>query len=174
MQIIQDVMDMHRNAAQESPPVPQGVDVGKIVDQLIELYEPDSREKSITIHCTKMEPVPQVNQDEGVIRRILDNLISNAVKYCHLHERIDISIENKNGVACVKVTDGGPGIPPAEAEKLFQKFSRLSTRPTNNEASSGMGLYLTKMLCNRIGASLDAYNVTGRGACFEVTFSGLS
>lgn len=170
MAIIQDVMNMHRAHEKVDTDASPGTDIQAIVAALVGIYTPDAQEKNITIHQTIGTDIPPVVQDEAAVKRILDNLISNAVKYCYLNKSIDIAVENKEGAACVRITDSGPGIPPDEADKLFRKFSKLSTRPTNNEASSGMGLYLTKMLCDKLGATLQVYNVAGRGACFEVRF----
>ena len=115
-----------------------------------------------------LAPVPEgkVLTDPGRIRQVLDNLISNAVKYSPPGSTV--TVRAKKGPACwrVEVQDEGPGIKPAERDRLFKDFSRLSARPTGGEKSTGLGLSITKRVIEAHGGEIDVESEPGVGAVF--------
>lgn len=98
-----------------------------------------------------------VHADEKRLSQILSNLISNAIKYSPYGTHICLSsiISHQDRVRIV-VADEGPGIKEEERQRLFTEFGRLSSRPTGNETSTGLGLWivkqLTELLKGRVGA----------------------
>jgi signal transduction histidine kinase len=84
--------------------------------------------------------------DARRLNQILANLISNAVKYSPPGAVVSIWLDGNEHWTRICVADQGPGIPEAEREKLFQMFSKLSTRPTGGESSHGLGLWIVRVL----------------------------
>ncbi len=83
--------------------------------------------------------------DKDKFRHILDNLISNAIKYSHPNTLIVVrGMLTDNGIVRIEIEDQGLGIAPDEMSKLFQRFSKLSTQPTGGETSTGLGLSIVK------------------------------
>ena len=88
----------------------------------------------------------QIVADERLLRQVLGNLVSNAIKFSPPGTETSVWTEPNGDFVRICVADGGPGIPPEERRNLFQMFSKLSTRPTAGESSTGLGLWIVKEL----------------------------
>ena len=111
-----------------------------------------------------------VQADAQALRHIMDNLISNALKFSPRGSTVMVTArqEADEMPACV-VTDQGPGLTPKDIGGLFQKYSRLSARPTGGESSTGLGLAIVKMLSDRMGGTIKGENrPDGQGAMFTL------
>lgn len=106
--------------------------------------------------------------------RVLDNLISNAIKFSPRGSKIVLSWDEDGSGSWCKVTDFGPGIPPEEQDKIFQRFARLSNRPTDGESSTGLGLFIVKTLLDTMNATVSLDSQRGKGSTFTVSFPSTS
>ncbi|WP_044891458.1 sensor histidine kinase [Opitutus terrae] len=101
--------------------------------------------------------------DPGLLAQVTDNFISNALKFSPRGASIRLEVGRRGDVASLAVIDTGPGIPADEQAGLFQKFGRTSARPTDGEASHGLGLALAKRLAHAMGGQVGCESpVTGR------------
>ena len=92
-------------------------------------------------------PPSSSQADAQALRHILDNLFSNAIKFSPYGSTVIITAQqNAEEMPAVTVADQGPGLTEADMAGLFQKYSRLSARPTGGESSTGLGLAIVKML----------------------------
>jgi signal transduction histidine kinase len=105
--------------------------------------------------------------DSSRITQVIDNLISNAIKYSPPETQVDISIENKDGYAWVNVQDKGPGLTEEDQKKLFQEFQNLSTKPTGGESSTGLGLAIVKKMVEAHEGQLKVESSPGKGSTFS-------
>ncbi len=96
----------------------------------------------------------------------INNVISNAVKYTPLGGKVVISSQRKDERFEIQIKDNGPGISENEQALLFTKFARLSARPTANETSTGLGLYLVKKMCERLRVDIQVQSELGEGTTF--------
>jgi len=76
----------------------------------------------------------------------MSNFISNAAKFTHENDQIEISLKVENEYAVVEVTDHGPGIPAGQQESLFVKFKQLATKTNNKQPGTGLGLSISKKI----------------------------
>ncbi len=107
--------------------------------------------------------------DRKRIHNVLANLVSNASKYSPLGSVIHLRYSELEKTALFEICDEGAGIAPEEFDKLFRKFSRLSSRPTGNERSHGFGLYTVKVLTEMHGGKVWAESAgVGKGTAFFV------
>lgn len=104
--------------------------------------------------------------DPNKIRRALDNLVSNAVKYSARFTKVTICIGSTETSLNFKVTDEGQGIAPSEMHKLFKDFGKTSTRPTEHEPSTGLGLAIVKRIIELHGGTVFADSLAGKGSTF--------
>jgi signal transduction histidine kinase len=109
-----------------------------------------------------------VRADRTATMQILDNLISNAVKYSPFDSTVQVHLLCERECALVRVRDEGPGISEADQKKLFQKFSRLSASPTGGESSTGLGLSIAKKLAEAMSGSIECHSMLGYGAVFTL------
>lgn len=111
--------------------------------------------------------------DAAAIRQVLDNLVSNALKYSRAGRRVWLAAEPgaAGGVRFV-VRDEGPGLSEADKAKLFGKFSRLSAQPTGGERATGLGLSIVKRLVQEMAGTVAIASSVGEGTTFVVEFPG--
>ncbi|KAA3654288.1 MAG: hypothetical protein DWQ04_34620, partial [Chloroflexi bacterium] len=100
--------------------------------------------KQITIQFEHDDVVPNLYFDKQKVAQVLNNLISNAVKYSEAGSRVFIKLSQFEKGILVAVRDEGPGIPPDEFDKLFKPFSRTSVQSTGGEKSTGVGLLISR------------------------------
>lgn len=108
--------------------------------------------------------------DQEYLSRIMDNLISNAVKFSPRNSLIIISAEKANGFYTVEIKDHGPGFSPVDKKFLYQKFKKLSARPTAGETSNGLGLAIVKILVDRLDGIIELNSTPGLGSEFTISF----
>lgn len=101
------------------------------------------------------------------IRQVLDNLITNAIKFSSPGSTIEVGVEILPEKLSFFVKDTGQGIPVAEIPKLFQDFSRTSVRPTGGESSTGLGLAIARRIVQAHGGQIDAKSTLGVGSTFS-------
>ena len=121
------------------------------------------------------KPVPTVLADEQALWQVLDNLVSNAVKYSPRWKSVCVRVLSRSDAEgkCfgrVEIQDEGPGISEADMRKLFQKFTRLTAQPTAGEHSTGLGLSIVKKLVELQQGQFWCESELGKGATFIVEF----
>ncbi|HLX32959.1 MAG TPA: ATP-binding protein [Gaiellaceae bacterium] len=106
--------------------------------------------------------------DEDKLRQVLVNLLDNAIKYSPEGGEVTVGLGSAPGLVTLTVRDGGLGIPPAEQERIFEKFYRLDPALTRGVGGSGLGLYISRELVSRMGGRLSVRSRPGEGAAFTV------
>ncbi len=123
--------------------------------------------KGIRLDASAVAPsVPPVRADATALRQIADNLISNAIKFSPRGAVIEISLIHRGDFVRLAVTDQGPGVPPAETERIFAKYARGSARPTAGEKSTGLGLSIVRQLASALNGRVWCENRPEGGAVF--------
>ena len=111
-----------------------------------------------------------VRADGDRLHQILDNLLSNAIKFSKLEGRIDVKVFNTEHEVRFEVRDSGPGFRPEDRALLFQRFQRLSARPTAGESSTGLGLSIVRDLVQMHGGLVRAESLGDQqGSVFIVS-----
>jgi len=144
-------------------------DIIKALGDVVQSNSQKAKEKDIKIVSKFSHNSEMVLGDQTAIQRVLDNLVSNAIKYSPKGKKVVLNLQKKNGTVRVEVKDEGPGIQPDEQSKLFTKFSRISTKPTGGEHSTGLGLYITKQLTNEMNGEVGCESKPGSGSTFFIT-----
>jgi signal transduction histidine kinase len=115
-----------------------------VVNEVVQSFKQASESKGISIHTTDLDKYSMVMADLTYLRLVLENLVSNAVKYSPAGKEIKLSVEDTSQKLQIRVRDYGVGVPVDEEDRLFKKFSKLSVQPTAGESSNGLGLSLVK------------------------------
>lgn len=106
--------------------------------------------------------------DRESCQQIIENLLSNAIKYTYPGKRVFVKIEKNNQRLELSVRDEGQGISPDERPLLFQRFQKLSARPTGGELSTGLGLSIVKYLVDKLKGEITVESEPGKGSVFTV------
>ncbi|MFY8000054.1 MAG: tetratricopeptide repeat protein [Candidatus Kapaibacteriota bacterium] len=128
-------------------------------------YNAEKKEQHIVVEANDHFTV---SADADRIEQVLDNLISNAVKYSPTGKTIWVRAMQRGGVARVEVQDEGPGMSDADRAKLFGFFQRLSAQPTGGESSNGVGLAIVKKIVDLHKGKIWAESELGKGTTFVV------
>lgn len=168
--LIDNLLDMNRLDSGEVKANIQPTNIWLIISRIIKRYQLKAQSKNITIHTLAPDEEIIALVDENLFYQVLDNLISNALKYSPFDKEVYcrmFKVENK--VRC-EIEDQGPGFNEQDLKKLFGKFSRLSAKPTGGEHSSGLGLFIVKKLVENMQGKVWCETEQGRGAKFIVEF----
>lgn len=111
--------------------------------------------------------LPQIIMDPNRTEQVLNNLISNAIKFSHSETRVTVSAESSDAEAIVSVRDQGQGIPKADQSKLFSEFGRVGVQPTGGEKSTGLGLAIARRMIEAHGGRIWVDSQPGRGSLFS-------
>lgn len=176
----QDILDMSENmfrlvtdmlntsAIEEGKVVASCVtfDVGPLTSSVVSSYEHPAAAKNIMLHAHT--PSANVFADPSLVRQILDNLVSNALKYTPKGRSVYVTIESAEYHIAVRVRDEGPGISDEDQLKLFRKYQRLSARPTGDEHSSGLGLSIAMTFARLMNCTIKCNSTLGHGSMFSL------
>lgn len=141
------------------------VDLGLLLQRARERHRTRADAKGITIIVHVPVPVWAAG-DASIIDAVLDNLVSNALKFSPPASSITLRADADDHTARFCVMDEGPGISPTDETLLFTKYTRLSAQPTAGEDSLGLGLYLAKRMAERINGRLVFDRAYTAGSCF--------
>ena len=130
-------------------------------------FELLAAKKQITLAVAIDDP-GELPLDPDRMEQVVDNLISNAVKYSPRGARIEVSLRREGGQVRLQVRDEGPGLSAEDQRRLFGAFQRLSARPTGGEKSTGLGLAITQRIVTAHGGTISVQSELGRGSSFSV------
>ncbi len=145
-----------------------------LLQSVVNDYIEPAKVKNITLQFQFTEGKYRALIDENATYQVLDNLISNAVKYSPQSKNVYIRIlkTENNSVRC-EIQDEGPGLSEADHRQLFGKFARLTPRPSGDEHSTGLGLFIVKKLVNVMKGNVWCETELGKGATFIVEFPSI-
>ena len=148
----------------------QPIDVASVLEQTATRHETSAQDKDIRL-MQDLEPNGDcILADNTAIGQILDNLVSNAIKYSEPHKTVWITSQRSQKRISVSVRDEGPGLSKEDLGKMFKKFARLTPRPTAGETSTGLGLWIVKELVQSMQGTIRCESVLGQGTSFIVDF----
>jgi two-component system, sensor histidine kinase and response regulator len=156
------LMEEHALVARRAP-----ADLASIVSASVATIAPTARKRRIQVSwTTEGEALAMV--DEKLLKRSLENLLSNALKYTASASQVDVRVRNGAGQVEVEVADRGPGIPGALKEVLFQRFGSVEAKRGEHRRGIGLGLYLVKLVADAHQGAVSVHDREGGGALFRM------
>lgn len=145
----------------------ESINVHELIDDLRESYAPDANSKGIELKIEQDPQLELLQSSRLYVREILQNFITNAIKYTD-HGHVTIAAKpDKNGVLFT-VSDTGIGISKADQEKVFDKFFRSENFQTRANSGTGLGLYVTMKLARLIHADISVESELNKGSVFSI------
>lgn len=136
----------------------EALNLGEVAARTLDQFRMQAQRKQIMLNAGSFDCA--VLADRVLLAQMLDNLVSNAIKFSPPETTVRLSVERRADMLRLAVEDQGPGIPIEERHRLFQMFARLTPRPTGQETSTGLGLWIVKTLAEmqngRVGADFPA------------------
>ena len=148
------------------------VKLDTIVDNAIIELRPVAEAKGVQLSWWAIpEDFPRITANGESLHWVFTNLVDNAIKYCHEHDEVDISLEantNKRVVYAI-VQDTGPGIPEDDLDRIFEKGYTVEGPRDRRAKGQGLGLYIVKLIAEKHGGHVSAESQVGHGTTFTIT-----
>jgi len=167
-QLILDLLDLTKIETGKPTQKLEVVNVRKIVQMAIDTIRPYAIQKDIDLYLNTRENI-EMKADPGEIEIIMNNLISNAVKYNKTGGRVDIFIEKTSPNIKITVSDTGIGFRPEDKEKIFEDFVRIKSSQTREVTGSGLGLSIVKKIVSMYNGTIDVQSEPDKGTTFIIT-----
>jgi len=156
--LVGNLLDLSRLEAGAARRRPELWTLDDLIGRALEQLGGDGRRVEV-----ELEPnVPPVRVDAAQIERVLVNLLENAIKFSSPGDAVEIAAAARNGVVDIRVHDHGPGVAPADRERIFAPFERGDSR------GNGLGLAIARGFAEANGGALRVAPGDGRGATFEL------
>jgi signal transduction histidine kinase len=165
--LVNDLLFVARLQAGELSLEPHDVDLAEVVRETVQALEPRAAAKAIDLTCV-LDSVPVVRADRGRLQQLLDNLVSNALKFTPDGGSVYVSLGRKNDAVLLEVADTGIGIATDDQRRLFQRFFRAENAVERQLPGTGLGLYISRVIAEAHEGSLTVSSELGRGSTFRL------
>ena len=168
--MVQNLLDANRIERGEMSLNLAPTELATLLASIVETQRVHAMAKQQTIHLENENSPVAVLVDRTVMVQVLENVISNAVKYSPSGKDIFVRLKKLPEAIRIEVQDEGPGLSVEDQKKLFGKFARLSAKPTGGEHSTGLGLSIVKKMVEAMNGKVWCESELGNGARFIVEF----
>ncbi len=166
--LILDLLDLTKIETGKATQKLEKVSVRKIVQVAVDTIRPYAIQKDVDIYINTREAI-EMKADPGEIEIILNNLISNAVKYNRTGGRVDVFLEKLESAVKITVSDTGIGLKKEDLEKIFDDFVRIKNIETREVTGSGLGLSIVKKIVDMYKGTIDVQSEPNKGTTFVIT-----
>jgi signal transduction histidine kinase len=167
--LIRDLLDLNAVEHPDAALHLEAIDLGQLWADLETTFSGEANRKALRLNWEREPECTTLYTDKKALHRILDNLVSNAMKFSQKQKEIYVKLAADGPHhLLLTVADQGPGIKEEDQRKLFKKFQRLSAQPTAGESSTGLGLAITKALVQKLSGEIWVKSQVGVGTTFFV------
>lgn len=164
--LINDILDLSAIESGHRRFHPQKFNLAAVVEEVRQDFELQAHGKGLTLAFEEANTLWTAFADPLGVRNVLENLISNAIKYSPSGSEITLRLVSIDSMVRCEVSDQGPGLSEDDQEKLFRRFARLSVEPTAGEQSTGLGLSIVKRLVDAMDGQVGCRSTIGQGSTF--------
>jgi PAS domain S-box-containing protein len=165
LNLLMNLMEWSRSQTGKMEFNPEYVEMGNLINEICLLFDDVASQKSIQINRT-LPPDTIVFADRAMVSTVIRNLISNAIKFTNTNGEIQISAKQKNNQILISIKDNGVGMSKETMEKLFRIEESFSSKGTNNETGTGLGLLLCKEFVEKHGGIIWVESTVGIESTF--------
>lgn len=170
MRLIEDLLMMNMAESSATSANCKPIDLNQFLADLIRNYQNTADKKNINLQYNSNLPQSfQINSDRDYLTRVLDNLMSNAIKFTFPFHAVYLEITQENEQVLIIIRDEGQGMSEEDKTNLFKKFKRLSAKPTGGESSTGLGLSIVKTLVKKLNGNISVESELGKGTTFAIS-----
>jgi two-component system phosphate regulon sensor histidine kinase PhoR len=169
MDMVNELLDVSRLESNRLVLNWEEVDLGIVILEVLQSFREQANGRQISLTSVPLEPSLIAEVDPSRMRRVLANLVDNAIKFSNVGGDILVSGESRNGSITIQVIDQGCGIPTEDCSRVFEKFYQVSHTLTKNRFGTGLGLYISKQIIEAHGGSIGVESQVGHGSTFTIT-----
>lgn len=167
--LVNDILDISRIETGRIRLTIESLDLGKIIGQVVRVFQEQYREKGVELEWQEPTDLPQVRGDADRVTQILNNLLANAWQYTPSGGRVSVRLYERDGFLQVDVTDTGIGISAEDLPRIFDRFYRADHPVVQEVGGTGLGLAIVKMFVEMLGGEIWAESELGVGSVFSFT-----
>ncbi|PLX27072.1 hypothetical protein C0583_04995 [Candidatus Parcubacteria bacterium] len=168
IRLVNDLLNVTRIESGRLRVTPRETDINEYIKNLITEAKPSARISNVKIEYKEVK-LPKVMIDQNLFRQVIQNLISNAIRYSkQKNGKVGVKVEKDNVYYIISVSDNGIGIPKGMQERIFEKFYRADNAIQAVTEGTGLGLYASKMIVDSSGGKIWFDSNEGKGTVFYV------
>jgi signal transduction histidine kinase len=173
--LVNELLDVSKMESGEMSLHRSTVEVERVVHEAVELVAKINTNDMSRIQYEIADDLPPVSADEDLLRRVMVNLVANAMKFTRSEGTVVVCAENADashtdsGTIIVSVSDEGEGIPTEDRERIFEKFGQVESRRAGRKMSTGLGLTFCKLAVEAHGGRIWVDSEIGKGSTFRFT-----
>jgi hypothetical protein len=171
LNLVNDFLDIAHIESGKLTLKKENTDIFSLLKNNVKFNQNFANKKQISLDFlyTDIESLPMISIDGAKIQQVMNNLISNAIKYTHSGGSVQVILEKENDNIHIAVRDTGQGIPEDEIQNLFTPFQRTSVQSTAGEKSTGLGLAIAKKIINTHDGEIWVKSQVGKGTTFHIS-----
>ena len=166
--LVQDILSLAKIESDEELSEADSIGWQEIIHLVVTAHEDMLAEKSIALELPPPGNDLRVAGDRESMLQVLDNLVTNAIRYSTNNGKIKISLAAENGAGVITVTDNSIGIPAKYLDRVFERFYRVDKARSRDVGGTGLGLSIVKHLVMRMRGEISVESEEGRGSAFKV------
>lgn len=156
-QLVQSILDIHKMEEGKLIPDKQVTNVPKLIEDALQQFRAKAETEGVSLSFPQPGDIPSIRIDRGLIKRVIGNLLNNAIRHSSEGGEVEVSVDPLagNGGLCLSVKDNGNGLSPEYHGKVFDKFEQAESRQAgSNPGRTGLGLTFCKMAVESHGGKI--------------------
>ncbi len=166
--VVSNVLEVHNIDRSLYDYNPSKIHVKEAIESAVNILKTEAEQKNITLTINGKET--EAILDLNLFLRIIENLVSNAIKYSPKDKFVRVIISEHNQHLRIEIRDEGPGLTEEEKRKIFEKYSYFNKNSEQEQSSSGLGLYIVNKYLSIMNGSIRCESIYGLGASFIIEF----
>jgi len=166
-ELIGDLFELSKLDSASIHPTPEAFSLAELLHDTVHEFGLDAEKRNIDLSVEAPDDPSIVYADIGLVQRVLENLIRNALKFTPAGGKIIISLDNKPGAVAVAIQDTGCGIAEKDLEHVFDRFYRAENASQESTNNAGLGLAIVRKILDLHGSRITVSSQLDRGTCFK-------
>jgi len=167
--LVQNLLNVNKIEREEMSVNPEPIDYLPIATKVVDDLKAQANQKEIVLNLTSPQQLPKVLADPIRIAEVITNLLANAINYTNPGGKIELAIETSADTVTTIISDTGVGIPKEAIPQLFTKFFRVSNQTQQASKGTGLGLYISKSIVEKLNGKIWVESEFGKGSKFYFT-----